>query len=206
MPYAINQMPFDIGATAGVSALADEVHWEGALFEVPDKDYTIGTNPIKARVATDSQNATKIVRCVRNNSGIALLPGRIVRYKAGSEGFRVDGYTCTTAERGAGIVDPFLPAAGVADKDLFYITVNGCDAVLTSLTANEEAVFSAGSVLIALTAATSQATTAGRVTAQDLTGATALLGNQLQNRIGVALSASTTANTNSSKLTRLMFW
>lgn len=71
----------------------------------------------------------------------------------------------------------------------------------TSLAADATNLLPVGTILVALTAATSGSTTSGRPAPQDLTGATALLGNQIQNQIGTALSAKTTANTNADVLT-----
>jgi len=78
--------------------------------------------------------------------------------------------------------------------------------VLTALDGGADNVFNVNDVIVALTAATSQATTAGRVAPQVLTGATALLGNQVQNRLGRAMSAKTTANTNNSLLVNISKW
>lgn len=72
--------------------------------------------------------------------------------------------------------------------------------MLTDLAAGANNLIPEGTVLVALTAATSGATTAGRVAPQDLTGATAALGLQVQNRLGYALSARTTAQTNTTIL------
>lgn len=76
--------------------------------------------------------------------------------------------------------------------------------VLNDIASGAGTVIAERDVLVALTAATSQATTAGRVAVQDLTGATALLGNAVQNAFGRALSARTTAETNSSVLVDLI--
>lgn len=139
---------------------------------------------------------------VRNVSGINLLPGRLVCFKntSGLYGSQVDGYPTTTAAQFAGVVDPFLPAAGVANNDIFWIVIAGPVLCLSPLTGNGDNVWSGGDALVAITAATSQCTTAGRLIAQDLTGATALLANQVQNKVGRAMSACTTAETNTSKL------
>lgn len=144
-------------------------------------------------------------RCilVRNTSGIALLPKRIVRWAANYRGKRVDGYTTTTAAEAAGVVDEFLGSAGVRNGDLFWITVGGPSLVKTDLAGGANNLLPEGTVVVALTAATSQATTAGRLAPQDLTGATALLAAQVQNRLGVCMSAKTTANTNSDILVDL---
>lgn len=147
-----------------------------------------------------TQNPVR-VRVVRNKAADVLLPKRLVRFQAGSfYGRRVDGYTSTTAEEGFP-VDELLPSTGVPVNDLFYIVVNGPALVLSDLAGGANNVITTSNNLVALTAATSGATTAGRVAAQDLTGATAVLANQIQNRIGRALTAATTANTNTDILT-----
>lgn len=151
------------------------------------------TDRLKLRSARD-------ITCilVRNVSGIALLPGRIVRWKAAFRGKRVDGYTTTTAAEAAGVVDEWLPTAGVPDGDLFWLVVDGPSLVRSDLTGDAGTAFSEGAILIAVTAATSQATSAGRMTEADFTTAAtgATLGDQIVNRIGRAMSANTTSQTN----------
>ena len=149
-----------------------------------------------------------IARMVRNTSGGALLPGYAVTWEAGYEKRRVDGRATTTAVRIAGIVDPFLPAAGVRDDDMFWLVQGGPCLCKTSLAGDGENVISVGDVLYALTAATSGATTAGRVvawagtfSAAETTDGTA--GLILLNQFGRALSAKTTANTNANILVDL---
>ena len=93
-------------------------------------------------------------------------------------------------------MDEFLPTAGVPANDLFWIVVEGPTNILSDLAGADNNVVNIGGILVALTAATSQCTTAGRVMPQDITGATSVLANAVQNRIGRALSARTTANTN----------
>jgi hypothetical protein len=141
------------------------------------------------------------VRVVRNASGGALLPKRLVKLDAaGYYGRRASGYANVTAEGPVYPVDEFLPAAGVPDKDLFYVVISGPALVKTSLAGNAENFFAVGDRLVALTAATSGATTAGRVAPASLTGATQVLADAVGNYIGRALSAATTANTNSDVL------
>lgn len=154
-----------------------------------------------AKVRRSNRQTTCIL--VRNTSGIALLPKRIARWESGYRGKRVDGYTTATAAEAAGVIDEHLPASGVSDNDLFWLAVKGPSLVLTSLAGDAENVISIDDALVALTAATSQATTAGRVNQQDLTGATAPLANQVQYRLGHAMSAKTTANTNADLLVDL---
>ena len=152
--------------------------------------------------------SNKYCRCriVRNTSGIALLPKRIARFElsAVDYGAQADGYTTTTAAEGFPI-DEYLPAAGVPANDLFWIVIEGPAVVLTSLS-DLTADLAAGAWVVAITAVTSQATTAGRVTNNDLTGATALLANQVLNRIGRCLSAKTTQNTNADLLVEVGKW
>jgi hypothetical protein len=160
---------------------------------------------------TDTTRSNKYVRCrvVRNTSGINLLPKRIAAFELDTTnpdeyGRRVAGYTTTTSAEGYPI-DEYLPAAGVVTNDLFYIVVEGPAVVLTSLS-DFGANITTGTWVNAITAATSQATTAGRVEDQDITGATNVLANAILNRIGRALSAATTANTNTDVLIEVGKW
>lgn len=142
------------------------------------------------------------LRLVKNSSGIALLPKRLVVFKSGTNRTEVDGYATTTAAGGAGVavVDEFLPAAGVPNGEYFFVVTKGPTECLTDLAGGANNLLPEDTILVALTAATSQATTAGRVAPQDLTGATAVLGNQIQGAFGRAMSAKTTANTNADLL------
>lgn len=148
------------------------------------------------------------VRCrvVRNAAAIALLPKRLVAFEnSGAEyGCRVDGYTTTTAAEGYPL-DEYLPTAGLPIGDLGYIVVDGPAVVLTSI-ADMAADVTSGLKMVAITAATSGATTAGRMTPQVLTGATALLADQIQHRIGRALTAGVTTATNTDILVLVGKW
>lgn len=136
-------------------------------------------------------------RLVKNSSGITLLAKRTVQFKAGTNRTEVDGYSTTTANDGKTVVvvDEWL-TAGVPDGSYFWVTVHGPTECLTDLAGGANNLIPEETVLVALTAATSGATTAGRVAPQDLTGATAVLGNQINGAFARALSAKTTANTN----------
>jgi hypothetical protein len=172
---------------------------EGEEFEYEDRDWA-ATGPVKPL----RTNQMVRVRVVRNNSGIALLPKRIAIVKlTGTYGNQVDGYVRLTGGRGYPI-DEFLPAAGVPDKALFYIVVKGPGVCLTDIAAGISIVV--GDYVNSLTAASSQATTAGHVVLQDLSGATALLAAQVQNRIGAAMTARTTAETNTAILVDVGKW
>jgi hypothetical protein len=155
--------------------------------------------------------SNRSVRCraVRNTSGIALLPKRLAKFSntatAGVEyGQEVDGYATTTAAEGYPI-DEYLPAAGVADDDIFWLVMEGPAVVLTALS-DLAADVTPGDWMVNITGATSQSTTSGRLLGQVLTGATAALANQVQNRVGRALSAATTQNTNTDLLVDVGHW
>ena len=161
------------------------------------------TNPTTGAVRTG-----EYVRCrvVRNSAAAALLPKRLVSFElSGAKyGCRVDGYARTTACEGYPL-DEYLPTAGLPVGDLGYIVVDGPAVLLTSI-ADMSADIAAGDWVVALTGATSGATTAGRVHPQVLTGATALLANQVQNRIGRALSAKLTTGTAADLLVMVGKW
>lgn len=180
------------------------VNLEGQEWVFEDIDYSTGSGG--AKKARTGEPVT--CRVVRNASAGALLPKRCVRYQAtaGNYGHRVDGYTTATAAEFAGVVDEWLPSAGVPQYDLFWIVVKGPTNMLPDLAAGANNLIPIGTALVALTAATSGATTAGRVAPQDLTGATALLGDQVQNKIGRALTARTTANTTTDVLVSVRRW
>ena len=78
--------------------------------------------------------------------------------------------------------------------------------VTTDLAGGANDVINIGDVLTALTAATSGATTAGRVKPQSLAGATSVLGLEIMNMIGRAMSAATTANTGANLLVDIRHW
>lgn len=146
---------------------------------------------------------------VRNASGIALLPKRTARWKSGSKFKEVDGYTTTTAAEAAGVIDEHLPAAGVAANDLFWLAVKGPSLMLTDLAGGVNNSVALNDVLIAMTAVTSQSTTAGRIAPWGLTATSTqttdgTYTNYLLHYLGRALSARTTANTNADILVDLM--
>jgi len=127
------------------------------------------------------------VKVVRNASGVNLLPSRVAHYQATDHPYetRIDGYCYNLADRPAGIVDEFLPAAGVAPNDLFYVVVKGPSRVTQPHVS--PAALLCGSVIVPTNFGTPASVTdplGGRIALQDLTGSGAVLGNNLQNRIG----------------------
>ncbi len=185
-----DQLPFARGKVFGITSSTDGAYLLGQEFIVEDKD---PADPTKKR-----SNRLVRLRAVRNSASVALLPKRIAVYKTATQNTEIDGYTTTTAAPFAGIVDEFLPAAGAAANEVLYITTKGPSLVLTDVAQTDDV--AVGDRLVSLTAATSQATTAGRLDLQVLTGATAVLGGQIHNAIGLAMSAITSANTNAGLL------
>lgn len=174
------------------------IHLEGQCVIFHDMDPT----------ATTTRLSGMDVKCllVRNVSGITLLPGRLVTWQSGYRYRRVDGYSAVSNCEVAGVVDDFLPTAGVRNGDLFWLVVQGpCRATLSNTAAEcATSLVAEGNFLTAVTAAsTVVSTTAGRFTgrAADLTcaildctnGTNALF---LMNHFARAISASTTANSN----------
>lgn len=161
-----------------------------------------------ARVHRSNRKVTALL--VRNAASFALLPKRVVKWKSGQRGRQVDGYCSVTNEACAGVVDEFLTSSGVAVNDLFWIVVKGPTLMLTGLAGDSTNVINVDDILGALTAATSGATTAGRVGVVALTATSTgttdgSLGNALFNSFGRALSAKTTANTNADILVDTFF-
>lgn len=203
--------PFSRGETFYNGATIDSnnlggLNLEGMIWVFEDEDLTPGN--VGAKVIRTGR-PVKCMVC-RNISGIALLPKRLVNLSTTQTDGRqylgrVDGYSNATAQR-AYPIDEYLPSAGVPNNDLFWVVIEGPAKVLTDLAGGANNVISVGQVVCALTAVTSQATTAGRVQPQDLSGATTALGNQIMNKIGVSLSAVTTANTNSDLLVEVGKW
>lgn len=176
---------------------------EGLIWTFEDQDLSV--NGAK----TNRTNKPVKCMCVRNVGAAALLPKRLATMQvtdAGTYTGRIDGYARTTAVGPAFPIDEWLPSTGVPVNDLCWIVIEGPAVVLTDIASGAGSVFNIGDWVVALTGATSGATTAGRVAPQDLTGATALLGAQIQHRIGRALSAKTTANTAADMLIDVTKW
>jgi hypothetical protein len=176
--------PFALGQTLGVSSNDDGKTWVGVVKQFPDVDPTTG----KVR-----SGRIKTCVAVRNASGAALLPKRVVRFAVGTAGTavfsHVDGYSAVTNEERVGVVDEYLPATGVADKDVCWVTVSGPTEVAVALSGTDVAV---GDRLACITAATSGATTAGRVTPSSVGAATTGAGNNGLGVLGRACSVGAT--------------
>lgn len=180
------------GVTPPTAFTVESTKWEGTLQAFKDIDPTT----VAVGAKTYRSNRDVICRLVRNVSDIALREKRLVTWAADYWGKRVDGYArLNNAANVAGVVDEFL-SAGIPANDMGWIVVNGPTLVKTPLGADATNVFEQGTPLLALTAATSQATTAGRVQPYYSTSSVTDAQAQMQGVIGVALSAKTTGNTN----------
>jgi len=179
-----------------------QIDSEGGLTTFLGRVYVLNDVPLSTSNTASAPRTSHnvFVRVVRNNSGFALLPGRAVAWQAGSNMTAVAGYTRTSAADIAGIVDERVPASGVPDGDDFLIVVHGPSLILNDIASGATTVITEGDYLVALTAVTSGATTAGRLATADFTGATSPLALNIANIIGRAISAAATANTNSSVL------
>lgn len=178
--------PFPRGEYVDATEFA---HLEGVEYVFEDIDYS------SQGVKSARTNRQVVCRVMNNQSGIALLPKRVLGLEAlaGKYGSRSKGYTTTTAEKGFG-VDEFLPSSGVPTDNLFWGVVKGPTVVKTSLS-NMTASVAVGDPVVAITAATSQATTAGRINSQVLAVTEAALANAVRNAIGRALTARTSNET-----------
>ena len=177
------------------------------------KDQDTATYNLRAR----RTGGDVVCIAVRNVAACVLRPKRLVTWKSGSEFRRVDGYACETAEMAAGVVDEFYAAGGVQVGDLFWLQVRGPTLMLTPEVSNAawNGDISALNQIVCASAGTSAATTAadaqGRVAKQNITCASTTsnftgLFNQIQNRVGRAMSARTTAETSEDILVNLEMW
>jgi hypothetical protein len=182
--------PFERGSSfyasgAKEAIFSDPIHYLGKeyVFE-PNSEQSSQAN----NGALDSSGRRVRVKVVQNKSGVNLKPARVAHYKA-SDPYetQLDGYTFAVGDRPAGVIDEFLPAAGVADGDLFYLVIDGPTKV-TQLSASAS-ILAIGDRVVPGTGTSATNDDAGRVVKQDLTGATATLGNNLQNVVGFAAVA-----------------
>lgn len=191
-PFARGETFYNSGASASIS-LTDPLGLGGVNLE--GKEFTFEVNAQDQGngypTGQDPSGRPIRVKVVRNSSGIALKPGRLARFLSATTSAspfecQVDGYVHLLTETViAGVVDEFLPAAGVAPNDLFYVVFDGPTQVVTGATTSPTV--TPGLALVpAAYGATSGDDLAGRVTLQDLTGATTPLADNIVNFIGFA--------------------
>lgn len=193
--------PMKLGDTLkGTDAAGNLInsHWEGAVFEIPDRSSTTSVGRRSGR--------GRLVMVVRNVATVALLGKRAVTLKSGGTNYfgQVDGYTDVLGEAHVvGVVDDLLPSAGCAINDLCFVTVKGPTLILTP---NAGAAFTgdqaAGAKLVAATAAASTTSVAGRLSNVTLVGQTGTTDafNFATNIVAIALTARTTGETSADQL------
>lgn len=81
-------------------------------------------------------NMTVHAMWVKNEAGKALTPGEIVHWDTGADygpGKAVSDEAAADTDVAAGVVDPHLPAAGVADNNHFWLILRGpCQFLFTT--------------------------------------------------------------------------
>lgn len=115
----IDTLPYPLGESVPYSA--KNPHW-GRAFNIPARFAPVGASPV------DRYDNWR-VRLVRNVSGVALLPS-LVAIKDLTNGGTTYHRSClgvanTEGARGWGVVDEFLPAAGVPNGDFFWLFEQG---------------------------------------------------------------------------------
>lgn len=198
MGYDI-QPPFELGQTsAGGAGVADADIDADVLDQVIGKEWWFedrdAPNALDPGGAGHRSGQAKRCRVVENASGGVLLPKRPVQLDALGE--KALGYANDVSQPRVAIVDEYLPAAGVKANDKFWVTVEGLSEIAISITP-AEAVISAGDPVVVAAAATSGAATAGYIRSWDpTTAATGVtMAWEINNQLGIAVSAATTADT-----------
>ena len=130
---------FSRGQTLGVSSTSDGTHIVGT------EKWFVDVHP-----RTGAVNSNAPVKCIayRNTSGGAILPGAVVKAKASALLSEVDG-SAGVDDMVVGVADEYLPAAGVAVNDIFWMVVTGPTTANTaaSLAAGDKVSFTAGAVV-----------------------------------------------------------
>ncbi len=180
--------PFERGNTfwGPGSTPADQTsgkQYEGAEYRWEDVNYSNSgaVKPVRSELPV-------VTRVVRNASSQTVLAKQVVKLKSTNHG-QIDGQCIVEAEGPCVVVDEHLPSGGCLQYDLCHVVVEGPALVTNSSAAST---ITAGDRVVAATAATTGATTAGRVKTQDITGATTPLANNIQNAVGVAMSTTST--------------
>jgi hypothetical protein len=157
------------------------------------KEYVFEVNAPDDYAASDPSGRPVRVKVVRNRSGINLKPARIAHFNpADPYECSVDGYCYGVSQRPAGVIDEFLPPAGVPPLDLFYLVTEGPTKV-TQLSANAD-VLAIGDRLVPGLGTSATNNDAGRVAKQaqatisDTTTTAAAFSN-IQNCVGFAAQA-----------------
>jgi hypothetical protein len=121
---------FGRGQTLGVTMTMYEAENGDGSTVVGTRKVFRDENPI-----TGAINSNRTVECiaVKNTSGSALVPGAVAKFKDAAILSEVDGLA-TTSTALMGIVDEYLPAAGVANNEVFWLVVRGPSTVTKTAT------------------------------------------------------------------------
>lgn len=183
-PFARGETFYGLGGAVDPLLGPGGINLEGKTFllETPAINQ-YGAGPITA----DPAGRKVWVRVVRNRSAINLLPRRVVRHAIGTPavgtglGTGVDGYVYQVTDYPAGVVDEFLPAAGVPPGDLFYVVTNGPTQVISATTGSIS--IAAGAQIAATTGTSAVSADAGFVIAMNESTTTVA---QYQEKVGRA--------------------
>jgi hypothetical protein len=200
--------PFELGATlSGKDSDGNLINREklGMMWDF----YTVPVNAQRGKKAFPGGG--KRIRCValRNVSGVTLLGKRLglVSKTSGYAGVQeVDGYSATLAVKPVVAIDPFLPATGVADDDIFWGIIGGPVELLTPTSGGDfGSNIAIGDALIAAVGAGITNVAAGRVAKIQLSGATDATGAvaQIPGIFGRALQAAATTATDTAILVEM---
>jgi len=180
---------------------------QGQVFEIPHLVPATGPRNPSYRL---TQHMVKVM-LVRNVSGVALLPARVVTLKTSNATVRaldeVSGYVNVVNTAHCVFSDPYLPSAGVPDKSLFLAVIGGPTYVRLSGTSGDtNGDITAGDYLIsAATGSSATDTAGGRVSKYavgspaDAAAAAEMAINSINNTIAWALE-SKSATTNAGEL------
>jgi hypothetical protein len=183
--FDISAIPWELGQTANFGLATVDPTFAANL---EGMEYVI--RDIACNYPAELTGLPRRVRLVRNKTGIALLPGRLVTLDPANNYKYVLGYPIADAEQ-CYPVDEFLPSTGVADGDLFYVTTGGPALLMQAGTPVNIA--AAGQQVTAALAASRTTTTGGRVKLQDVSGTGTALRDNLYNAF-TALVANNVAN------------
>jgi hypothetical protein len=213
--------PFPLGQTWYNGGVIDTSQMPATLSgsQIVGKEWVFEDINPTANPPTQRSNYYKRCIAVRNVNPLAMLPGYLydsdvkttldfgaapatAQSSAGAQRAHVDGMSFVTADPNfLGVCDEWLPVAGCPQWDICWLTIEGPTVCYTDLAASTTTnIFTLNQRVVALTAATSGATTAGRVAPQVITDSTTVQGSlnsaQVQNVVGRALSAyATSTNT-----------
>jgi len=121
---------FGRGQTLGVTVTLYEA-------ENGDGSTVVGTRKVfrDEDPKTGALKSNRTVECiaVKNTSGSALVPGAVAKFKDAAILSEVDGLA-TTSTALMGIVDEYLPSAGVPNNEVFWLVVRGPSTVTKTST------------------------------------------------------------------------